>query len=66
MYYCVTDLKLTGKDLQLVDIGTPGPPLVFSTSNRTDLAQSPDTSDAPGHTASQPISGLGASAFCFR
>ncbi len=46
MYYCVTDLKVTGKDLQLVDIGTPGPPLVFSTSNRTDLTQSPDTSDA--------------------
>jgi hypothetical protein len=46
MYYCITDLKLTGKDLQLVDIGTPGPPLLFSTANRTDLTQSPDMSDA--------------------
>ncbi len=46
MYYCVTDLKLTGKDLRLVDIGTPGPPLVFSTANRTDLSQSSDATDA--------------------
>ena len=46
MYYCVTDLKLTGKDLRLVDVGTPGPPLAFSPSNRTDLTQSPDTADA--------------------
>ena len=46
MYYCVTDLKLTGKDLRLVDNGTPGPPLLFSPSNRTDLIQSPDAADA--------------------
>ena len=46
MYYCVTDLKLTGKDLRLVDNGTPGTPLVFSPSNRTDLTQSPDAADA--------------------
>ena len=46
MYYCVTDLKLTGKDLRLVDIGTSAPPLVFSPTNRTDLAQSPDAADA--------------------
>ena len=46
MYYCVTDLKLTGKDLRLVDIGTPGPPVAFSPSNRTDLTQSADATDA--------------------
>ena len=46
IYYCVTDVKLTGKDLQVVDIGMPGAPLAFSPSNRTDLTQSPDTADA--------------------
>jgi hypothetical protein len=49
VYYCVTDLKLTGKNLQLVDIGAQGaPPLTFSPSNRTDLAQFPDAADALG------------------
>lgn len=45
MYYCVTDMKLTGKDLRLIDAGTTASPLVFSPGNRTDLSQSPDTAD---------------------
>jgi len=45
LYYCVTDLKLTGKDLRVVDLGTSGTPIVFSTINRTDLGQTPDSND---------------------
>ena len=45
LYYCVTDLKLTGKDLQVVDLGTSGTPIVFSAKNRTDLGQAPDSND---------------------
>jgi len=46
LYYCVTDLKLTGKDLRVVDLGTPGTPIVFGTKNRTDLRQAPDPDDS--------------------
>ncbi len=46
LYYCVTDLKLTGKDLRVVDLGTSGTPIVFSTTNRTDLGQTPDPNDS--------------------
>ncbi len=46
LYYCVTDLKLTGKDIRVVDLGTDGNPLVFSPANRTDLGQNPDPNDA--------------------
>jgi hypothetical protein len=46
LYYCVTDMKLAGKDLRLVDLETSATPLVFSPSNRTDLAQNPDPNDS--------------------
>jgi hypothetical protein len=49
IYYCVTDMNLAGRDLQLVeqaDTGTPQPVLAFSAANRTDLRQSPDAGDA--------------------
>ena len=45
LYYCVTDLKVAGKDLQVVDLGTSGTPIVFSAKNRTDLGQAPDPND---------------------
>jgi len=45
LYYCVTDLKLTGKNLQVIDLGTSGQPIVFSQKNRTDLGQTPDPDD---------------------
>ena len=45
LYYCVTDLKLTGKDLRVVDLGNSGTPIIFSPQNRTDLAQAPDPND---------------------
>jgi hypothetical protein len=46
LYYCVTDMKLAGKDFRLVDLETSGTPLVFSPSNRTDLVQNPDANDS--------------------
>lgn len=45
LYYCVTDLKLAGKDFRLVDLDVSGTPLVFSPSNQTDLVQKPDPND---------------------
>jgi len=45
LYYCVTDLKLTGKSLQVIDLGTSGKPIVFSPKNQTDLGQTPDPND---------------------
>ena len=45
LYYYVTDLTLTGKDLQLVDQGTPGTPVVFGANSKTDLGKSPDPND---------------------
>jgi hypothetical protein len=45
LYYCITDLDVAGRDLQVLDLGTSGTPIVFSTKNRTDLGQTPDPDD---------------------
>lgn len=47
LYYYVTDTKLIGKDIRLVDLDSPAE-LVFSPANRTDLAQNPDPNDSLG------------------
>ena len=46
IYYWVTDMKLAGKDVRIVDLESSATPLVFSPSNRTDLVQSPDPNDS--------------------
>lgn len=44
-YYCVTDLKLDGKELSIVDADSSPAAVLFSPVNRTDLNQNPDPSD---------------------
>ena len=59
IYYCVTDLKLTGKDLGLVDLRMQKPLLKFSSVNRTDLSQSADAGDALAIQLTRRYPGLG-------
>jgi hypothetical protein len=45
-YYCVTDLNMNGKELQIVDTDSSPAALRFSPSNRTDLKRNPDPADS--------------------